>query len=404
MNRQPVLTFSVEMLISIVLLFFCTYFWRISYALYGFLLLVFLVGWFCCYRRSVVLLEYYTHVLTVSLYFLAVSCVLAFVLKDEQVFKLGLFTGCFWLISVAILRFFIINRVEKPYKIAIHPGLMSFVAASKKVDLVVSERVFPGIIKCVQAIIIEPGFVYNDTWENLINQAGQYNIPVLTVGEYRELVEQRLPSSHFSENRIYTNFNVSQWYLWVRNLLEFFVVLIMLPVLLCLFLIVASIILITMGGPVFYAQERIGRNGKTFKMYKFRSMMVSSEKNVAQFTVEGDKRITPFGVFMRRYRIDELPQFINILKGDMSLIGPRPEQQAFVKGFAENIPLYTLRHLVRPGITGWAQVMSGYAGNEDETKTKLQYDLYYVKHFSFIMDLKILLKTIQTVIIGFKVR
>ena len=130
-------------------------------------------------------------------------------------------------------------------------------------------------------------------------------------------------------------------------------------------------------------------------------MVNSSEKDGAKMASSNDMRVTKFGAFMRKFRIDELPQFINIIKGDMSLIGPRPEQEVFVNQFSRKIPLYNLRHLVRPGVTGWAQVSQGYANNEDETKTKLQYDLYYVKHYSIGLDLKIVFKTIYTILTGF---
>ena len=120
--------------------------------------------------------------------------------------------------------------------------------------------------------------------------------------------------------------------------------------------------------------------------------------------VVGDMRITKFGHFIRKTRIDELPQFLNILKGDMSLIGPRPEQLSFVEQFNESIPFYRYRHIVRPGLSGWAQVMQGYASDEDETRVKLEYDFYYIKNFSLALDLLIILKTIQTILTGFGAR
>ncbi len=119
---------------------------------------------------------------------------------------------------------------------------------------------------------------------------------------------------------------------------------------------------------------------------------------------DADLRVTKFGCFIRRTRLDELPQFINVLKGEMSLIGPRPEQLDFVKQFNETIPFYRYRHIVKPGISGWAQVMHGYASDEDETKVKLEHDFFYIKNFSLTLDLLIVIKTIQTMVTGFGAR
>ncbi|MAZ28833.1 MAG: sugar transferase [Cytophagaceae bacterium] len=151
-------------------------------------------------------------------------------------------------------------------------------------------------------------------------------------------------------------------------------------------------------GKLFYTQERIGRNGVPFTIYKFRTMVADAEKHGAQYSQKNDFRITPFGKFLRYSRLDELPQCVNILKGDMSLIGPRPERPVFARELAKKIPFYEVRHMVRPGLTGWAQVKGRYANNEDDTLEKLQYDLYYIKHRNIFLDIDIILKTISTVI------
>ena len=133
-------------------------------------------------------------------------------------------------------------------------------------------------------------------------------------------------------------------------------------------------------------------------------MCKDSEKNGAQFAQSRDMRVTRIGKFIRKTRIDELPQFFNILKGDMALIGPRPEQKAFVEQFEKNIPFYNYRHIVKPGITGWAQVTHGYAATEDETQVKVEHDFFYIKHFSFSLDVLIFFKTIHTMLTGFGAR
>ncbi|KOP39526.1 sugar transferase [Flavobacterium sp. WLB] len=151
-------------------------------------------------------------------------------------------------------------------------------------------------------------------------------------------------------------------------------------------------------GRLFYTQDRVGKNGNVFKIYKFRTMIEASETNGAVFAVFNDKRITPFGKFMRKSRIDELPQFYNVLKGDMAVIGPRPERPFFVEEIARVMPFYETRHVIKPGLTGWAQVNYSYGESIDESLIKLQYDLYYIKHRSVFLDLSITFKTITTVL------
>ena len=151
-------------------------------------------------------------------------------------------------------------------------------------------------------------------------------------------------------------------------------------------------------GPLFYSQERIGKNGNLFKIIKFRTMIKNAETGGAVWAKKNDVRITPFGKFLRNSRLDEIPQFINILKGDMSLIGPRPERPHFVRQLSQILPFYETRHIVKPGLTGWAQVKTRYGSSVDDSLLKLQYDLYYIKHRSFLLDVNIFIKTLSTMI------
>ncbi len=153
----------------------------------------------------------------------------------------------------------------------------------------------------------------------------------------------------------------------------------------------AAIIKLTSQGPVFFVQERVGKKGRLFKVYKYRSMS-GGATNI--WTSVNDPRITGVGKFLRKSRIDEWPQFINLLLGHLSLVGPRPEQPHIAEELKKQIPFYDERHLVKPGITGWAQINNIYAGNTEETRLKLQYDLYYIKYRSFLFDLEIILKTV----------
>ena len=154
-------------------------------------------------------------------------------------------------------------------------------------------------------------------------------------------------------------------------------------------------------GPVIFKQQRVGLHGKEFTIYKFRSMRTDSEKNGACFAEHDDSRVTRVGRYIRKTRLDELPQLLNVIKGEMSLIGPRPEQKEFVEQFEKDIPFYQYRHILKPGISGWAQVKYGYAAGADETKIKIEHDFYYIKHFSFWLDFLIFLLTIRTMITGF---
>jgi exopolysaccharide biosynthesis polyprenyl glycosylphosphotransferase len=164
---------------------------------------------------------------------------------------------------------------------------------------------------------------------------------------------------------------------------------------------IAAGIKIVSPGPVLYSQERVGKRGAVFTLFKFRTMVENAENGKAQWAQEGDVRITSIGRFLRKFRLDELPQFINVLKGDMSLIGPRPERPEFVDALAQQIPFYSYRHLVRPGITGWAQVNYYYGNSKADALEKLQYDLFWIKNRSFWLDLQIIFKSIKVIFTGF---
>ena len=151
-------------------------------------------------------------------------------------------------------------------------------------------------------------------------------------------------------------------------------------------------------GPLFYVQKRIGQYGKEFKIYKFRSMVVDAEKSGAKMATKNDSRITPFGRVLRVFRIDELPQIISVIRGDMKFIGPRPEREVFVNQLNQILPFYNVRHVIPPGITGWAQVKYKYGENLEDSMRKLEYDLYYIKNRSITLDFRIIFKTVTTVL------
>jgi sugar transferase (PEP-CTERM system associated) len=195
-------------------------------------------------------------------------------------------------------------------------------------------------------------------------------------------------------------FRKSRWLTWTKRLLDIVVSLIALLICLPLFAVVVVAILVESGGPILFRQERTGLRGRPFNMLKFRSMYNDAEKEGPQWAATQDSRITRVGRWIRKYRIDELPQVINVLRGEMSIVGPRPERPHFVSMLEEEIPLYTLRHSVRPGITGWAQVRYQYGASVEETKTKLEYDLFYIKHLSIMLDLAVLFETLKVMLSG----
>ncbi len=195
-----------------------------------------------------------------------------------------------------------------------------------------------------------------------------------------------------------SGFKVYRWSIFIKRLVDLIVsfcgLLFSLPVT----LLSAAIIKIESPGPVFYTQERVGEKGQVFNVIKFRSMRSDAEKDGPVWAMKNDTRVTRFGGFIRKVRIDEIPQMWNVLKGEMSFVGPRPERPVFVEQLTSSIPYYSLRHTVKPGITGWAQVCYPYGASEEDALRKLEYDLYYIKNLSIFMDFWIIFQTIKTVL------
>ena len=226
-----------------------------------------------------------------------------------------------------------------------------------------------------------------------------------TIREYTQVYEnktQRIPV-HYMTRDFYKYFpfnrtNSNQLYLINLKIIETLISIVGLLVGMGLlpFIIIGNAI--GNRGKLFYTQERVGKNGKTFQILKLRTMVNNAEPEGAVFSTPNDRRVTPFGRFLRKTRLDEIPQFVNILKGDMAVIGPRPERPFFVKEIAEIMPFYETRHVIKPGLTGWAQVNYSYGESINDSLIKLQYDLYYIKHRSIFLDLNITIKTISTVL------
>jgi len=217
----------------------------------------------------------------------------------------------------------------------------------------------------------------------------------------REACQIRLDSLHPSWLVFGNGFDQSIIRTFMKRSFDLFCSLIMLPLLSPVMLGAAICIWLEDRGPILYRQERVGKNNESFMVLKFRSMRVDAEKaGKPQWAQADDPRITRVGNVMRKYRIDELPQLFNVLRGDMSFVGPRPERPYFVEQFANEITFYNVRHSVKPGITGWAQVRYKYGASKDDAVQKLQYDLYYVKNNSLFLDMLILIDTLSVVLFG----
>ena len=225
---------------------------------------------------------------------------------------------------------------------------------------------------------------------------------VVDIRSFYEHVVQRLPLSQINDEWLLQtegfSLNTRGSLRRLKRALDVLISLLLLIPAAPIMLITAIIVRLESPGPVIYKQDRVGLFEKEFTVYKFRSMRADAEKNGAVWASAHDARVTKFGKFIRKVRIDELPQIWNILKGDMSFIGPRPERMAFVTKLKETIPYYSLRHTVKPGLTGWAQVCYPYGASEDDARRKLEYDLYYIKNMSILLDINIVFKTVGVVL------
>jgi lipopolysaccharide/colanic/teichoic acid biosynthesis glycosyltransferase len=239
----------------------------------------------------------------------------------------------------------------------------------------------------------------------LYNQLIQLLESGFIIREYTQVYEQitqRIPVQYVARDFYryfpFSRSNQNQLYLLLVRIMEILLSIAGIAVGVVLLPVILIGNLIGNRGNLFYTQKRVGKNGVVFDILKFRTMVRNAEKQGAVFTTTNDSRITPFGKFLRKTRIDEFPQFINILKGDMGVIGPRPERPVFVEKIAEVMPFYETRHVIKPGLTGWAQVNYSYGDSIEDSLVKLQYDLYYIKHRSIFLDINIIVKTFSTVL------
>ncbi len=239
-------------------------------------------------------------------------------------------------------------------------------------------------------------------WEKFLARCALDSLPVYHIKQACESLTGRVQIEYLSENSL-GSLLPSSIYARLKRMIDFVAAVAALPLIMPVGLIAALAIKLDSRGSALFKQVRMGYRGKVFTIYKFRTMSAESDQG-SKFTEGDDPRVTRVGRVLRRYRIDELPQIINILKGEMSWIGPRPEALPLSHWYEREIPFYSYRHIVRPGITGWAQVQQGYAAKIRAVTDKLHYDFYYVKYFSAWLDVLIVMKTVRTVLTGYGAR
>lgn len=262
------------------------------------------------------------------------------------------------------------------------------------------------VVEYASGVVADLRADLSDEWERYIADSALSGTPVYHVKQISESLTGRVEIEHLSENTL-GSLNPNQAYLKIKQAIDWASALSVLVVFSPLLLFVAIAVKIDSPGPALFRQKRMGYRGHPYEVYKFRTMKLSDiavDEKEAAITKAGDARITRLGQFLRKSRIDELPQAFNILRGEMSWIGPRPEALVLSKWYEAELPFYRYRHIVRPGITGWAQVNQGHVAAVDDVLEKLHYDFYYIKNFSPWLDVLIVFRTIRTMLTGFGAR
>jgi len=351
---------------------------RLQILFFYFSILTALFIWRFLYITFVVSPRFYKKVLVVGETSNIKSIVEAFSIADPN-YKIVGFINCETNTTKSINFKGIVEYSPKQiYQVIKDQNISEIVIASYNSDSITPE-IYRDLIT-----LLKGGFPikeYTQVYEDMMQR-----VPVQFVGKD---FYKYFPFSRSNQNKMYAFFH--KIFDIIISLIGTLIGIIFVP-----FVLLGNVI--ANRGPLFYTQERIGKNGNIFRIIKFRTMLKNAEKDGAVWAKKNDVRITPFGKLLRNSRVDEIPQFINILKGDMSLIGPRPERPHFVKELSQVLPFYETRFIIKPGLTGWAQVKTRYAASVDDSLLKLQYDLYYIKHRSFFLDINILVKTLSTII------
>lgn len=340
--------------------------------------------------------KYYILPLLVMAYCIAIATIVMLRIDYSRTYLIqGFFISFLFLYSTAYFR----KNSKKLSLYAISNFDMTPLTKHKNIQLTVVDK-YSCISDIKYGLVVDLHHNLTAEQEKFIADCSINNIRVFHSESIREMVEGKVQTNHLSENSIGT-LQPNPIYFHIKRFWESILIIATLPITLPIMIITAILIKLENPGPAMFIQERVGQGGHVFRIYKFRSMTVRPKDAESKFATEEQTRVTRVGKIIRKFRIDELPQFFNVLKGEMALIGPRPEQESFVEQFEQEIPFYGYRHMVKPGITGWAQTVQGYADDVDSTREKLAHDLYYIKHLSMWLDLNIVLKTIKTVLTGF---
>lgn len=316
-----------------------------------------------------------------------------------------LLTGYVASLTVAFLLGYVQQRAASRRLYYVPTGNTGIVADTPMVEWVkLTEPVVPADPRA--SIVADLRSAHSAEWERMLAKAAITGIPVYHTKQLRESLTGRVQIEHLSENS-FGSLLPALGYKGVKRAIDVVGSVILLPILMPLLLAIALVVRASSSGPILFRQRRMGYRGIPFDMLKFRTMTVrpmtdcETTEREAAITQNDDARITRAGRFLRRSRLDELPQIVNILRGEMSWIGPRPEAVPLSAWYEDELPFYSYRHIVRPGITGWAQVNQGHVAGLDDVHVKLHYDFYYIKFFSFWLDLLIGLRTVGIMLTGF---
>ena len=297
-----------------------------------------------------------------------------------------------WYFALAVFR----ERRIKTHLALIGPNPQPLIAMLQNIEWTVLD--VPVLPRAVSAIVVDSHSDLQPEWEHFIAEAVLQGIPVHDARHMREALTRRVEITHMAHNN-FGSLLPALTYVRIKRILDLLVAIPALVLIAPVMLLFAVLIKLESAGPVIFKQQRTGFRGNPFTFYKLRSMTHGSGGE--HFTHADDVRITRVGAFIRKYRIDELPQIWNIINGDMSWIGPRPEVVGLARLYEQNIPFYVYRHAVRPGISGWAAVHQGNVAQVDAATVKLQYDFFYIKYCSLWLDVLIVIMTVRTIITGF---
>ena len=331
--------------------------------------------------------------------------ILWFVLTRFPYDRLALLSGFILHIAWLYVLYVYAERNVRRHFAVVPFGAVDHLRMIESVDWAWMKRPALASTRRASAIVADFSADLPDQWEAFLADAALAGRIVYQVKQLSESLTGRVELEHLSENS-FGSLLPARGYFYLKALLDFLFALAILPLALPLMLVVAIAIRIEGRGGILFRQKRVGHAGSNIVVYKFRTMGIAEldDERAAAITSDGDERITRVGRVLRQLRLDELPQIVNILRWQMSWIGPRPEAEVLSRWYTSEIPFYRYRHVVKPGISGWAQVNQGHVTGVDEVHRKLQYDFYYIKYFSPWLDILILFRTVKTVLSGFGAR